>query len=645
MTEIISIPLSKLDTDPKNVRKTYKAEGVESLAASILANGVVQNIVVRKASKGRYFVTAGGRRRAALLLLAERGQIAADYAVNAIVKTADEATELSLTENVQREEMHPADQYVAFQAMVNEGKAIADIAARFGVTEIIVRRRLALAKVSPVLLALFRDDEMTFEQLTAFTVCDDHERQEQVWESLDRWSRDVSRIKSALMTDEIAGTDKRITFIGGLDVYEQAGGAVRRDLFDAQGGGFALDVILVEKLVSEKLAAVAEPFLSQGWKFVETHMQRPDWIFGVPRVYPKQIELSPDEQSERLRLCAEHDELVELMDRDEGEESHSERIDAISARLDELDSMQEVFSDEDKAKSGVIVSLDYYGRADIAVGIRKPGDDEQTEQAETEDDDSGSEVSEKGEEVGPPKIVHSAVLVEDLTAQKTAALRVELANNPDVALVSVVHAMLLDLVYPGTYGRSRGMTALQIAVTHERLQGSMKRPDASRATEEWDRIAENFGYHLPGEPEDLWEHLLDKPQSELLGLLAYAAAHTLNAVETKHSFRKDACAHADQIGRTLKVEMTDWFETTAESYFSSLNRAGIQAAVAEVKGADFASRVASMKKAEAAAFAETAIKGSNWLPSLVRIAPDQKAENEQTEPRSEDEQPFPIAAE
>lgn len=67
--------------------------------------------------------------------------------------------------------------------------------------------------------------------------------------------------------------------------------------------------------------------------------------------------------------------------------------------------------------------------------------------------------------------------------------------------------------------------------------------------------------------------------------------------------------------------------------------------MAEVKGADFASRVASMKKAEAAAFAETAIKGSNWLPSLVRIAPDQKAEKEQTEPRSEDEQPFPTAAE
>lgn len=645
MTEIVSIPLNKLDTDPKNVRKTYTPEGVESLAASILANGVVQNIVVRKAPKGRYFVTAGGRRRAALLLLAERGQIAADYAVNAIVKTADEATELSLTENVQREEMHPVDQFVAFHAMVNEGKAIADIAARFGVTEIIVRRRLALAKVSPVLLDLFRNDEMTFEQLTAFTVCDDHKRQEQVWESLDRWSRDVSRIKSALMTDEIAGSDKRIKFIGGLDVYEQAGGAVRRDLFDAQGGGFALDVILVEKMVSEKLTAVAEPFLSQGWKFVETYMQRPDWIFGVPRVYPTQVELSPEAQSERSRLCDEHDELVEIMNRDEGEESHSERIYAINARLDELDSMQEVFSDEDKAKSGVIVYLDYYGKADIAVGIRKPGDDDRSEETEADDEGRTSELSEKVAEVGPPAIVHSAVLVEDLTAQKTAALRVELANNPDVALVSVVHAMLLDLVYPGTYGRSRGMTALQIAVTHERLQSSMKRPDASRATEEWDRIAENFGYQLPGEPEDLWDNLLEKSQSELLGLLAYAAAHTLNAVETKHSFRKEACAHADRIGRTLKVEMSDWFETTAESYFSSLNRVSIQAAVAEVRGADFASRVAGMKKAEAAAFAETAVKGSNWLPSLVRIAPDPKTEKEQAEYRPEDEQSFPMAAE
>jgi len=207
MTDIIAIALNKLDTDPMNVRKTYSAESVEGLAASILANGVIQNIVVRKAPKGRFFVTAGGRRFAALKLLAERDQIGKDHPVNALVKDVDDATELSLTENVMREDMHPVDQYEAFKLLVDAGKTVADVAARFGVTEIIVRRRLALAKVSPVLLDLFRNDEMDFEQLSAFTLSDDHERQEQVWNSLGTWSRHAHHIKSSLLTDEVSSSD------------------------------------------------------------------------------------------------------------------------------------------------------------------------------------------------------------------------------------------------------------------------------------------------------------------------------------------------------------------------------------------------------------------------------------------------------
>jgi DNA-binding NarL/FixJ family response regulator len=75
MTETIIIPLNKLGLDPKNVRKTYSAEGIAALAASIRADGyrLLQNLVVRKGDKkGRHFVTAGGRRRAALNLQRER---------------------------------------------------------------------------------------------------------------------------------------------------------------------------------------------------------------------------------------------------------------------------------------------------------------------------------------------------------------------------------------------------------------------------------------------------------------------------------------------------------------------------------------------------------------------------------------------
>ncbi|MFB9952549.1 ParB/Srx family N-terminal domain-containing protein [Rhizobium puerariae] len=109
-TETFFVPLNKLDADPKNVRKTYSREGIAEMAATIRADGyrILQNIVVRKGDKrGRFFVTAGGRRLAALNLLAEAGEIAKDYPVECKERSGADATEISLIENTSREAMHP----------------------------------------------------------------------------------------------------------------------------------------------------------------------------------------------------------------------------------------------------------------------------------------------------------------------------------------------------------------------------------------------------------------------------------------------------------------------------------------------------------------------------------------------------------
>lgn len=636
--ETITIPLNKLDVDPLNVRKTHSAEGIKELAATIRADGyrLLQNLIVRKGDKkGRYFVTAGGRRRAALQFLAEAGEIAKDFPVECREREAEDATAISLTENL-HEAMHPADQYEAFKAMADQGKPVADIAARFGTTEIIVNRRLALAKVSPVLMAAYRAEELSFEQLAAFTISDDHARQEEVWNGLQSWDRSAHTIKRQLTAEEVPGTDKRVAFIGGLAAYEAAGGPVRRDLF-TEAGGYACDSGLLETLVLAKLESLAEPAKAEGWKWVEFAAKQPDNLYQLGRVYPQKVELSEADQAKLDQLSEEYDSLAELIEAGAADDDAEPRLAEVEKQIDALRDAEETYQAEDLAKSGAILTLDYHGRLAIHRGLVRDGDrDAQGEAGEGEGDDieATEETASKG-----AKLTHSATLIEDLTAQKTAALRVELANNPDIALVAVVHAMLLRVAYGS--GLVSEQSALQISLTHERLEGSMKRPDDNRALAEWESIKENYGHKITGNPADLWEWCLDQSREELLNLLAFAAAHTVNAVEAKYTGdRRQAFAHADQIGQALNVDMRDYFTPTAESYFSHLNRQSIEAAVAEVRGADFASGVSAMKKAEAAAYAEKAVKDSGWLPAHIRIPPATPDEAESAEIH-----PFPVAAE
>lgn len=637
MTEIVVVPLNKLDRDPLNVRKTYTAESVEALAASIKANGVLQNLIVRKAPKGRYLVSAGGRRLAALALLAERGEIAKDHPVEAKIREAEDATEISLAENVMREQMHPADQYEAFKALADQGKTVADIAARFGTTEIIVNRRLALAKVSPVLMAAYRAEEMSFEQLAAFTICDDHSRQEEVWNGLQSWDRSAHTIKRQLTAEEVPASDKRLAFIGGLDAYEAAGGPVRRDLF-SEAGGFACDSGLLETLVLAKLESLAEPVKAEGWKWVVFAASQPDNLYQMRRVYPQKMDLSEADQAKLDQLSEEYDSLAELIEAGAADEDAEPRLAEIEKQIDALRSAEEAYQAEDLARAGAVLTLDYYGRLAIHRGLVR--EDDARPDADGKGSTDAGDDTETGEDAPKgAKLTHSATLIEDLTAQKTAALRVELANNPDIALVAVVHAMLLRVAYGSGYMSEQ--SALQISLTHERLEGSMKRPDHNRALEQWESITENYGHKITGNPADLWDWCLDQSREELLNLLAFAAAHTVNAVELKFSGdRKKAFAHADQIGQALNVDMREYFTPTAESYFSHLNRQSIEAAVAEVRGTDFASGISAMKKAEAAAYAEKAVKDSGWLPAHIRIPPAIMDEADSAEIH-----PFPVAAE
>ena len=102
MSHVQSIPLSKLSPSVLNARRVEKKVAVEELAASIQAHGLLQGLTVVEADEGRYQVSAGGRRLAALKLLAKRKVIAGDFAMPCVVVPAEIAEETSLAETLQR---------------------------------------------------------------------------------------------------------------------------------------------------------------------------------------------------------------------------------------------------------------------------------------------------------------------------------------------------------------------------------------------------------------------------------------------------------------------------------------------------------------------------------------------------------------
>ena len=65
--------------------------------------------------------------------------------------------------------------------------------------------------------------------------------------------------------------DRRVRFVG-LEAYEAAGGAVRRDLFEPEDGGFVQDVALLETLVRQKLESIADEVKAEGWNWTEARL-------------------------------------------------------------------------------------------------------------------------------------------------------------------------------------------------------------------------------------------------------------------------------------------------------------------------------------------------------------------------------------
>ncbi|MGC4087287.1 MAG: ParB/RepB/Spo0J family partition protein [Polyangiaceae bacterium] len=592
---IVLIPLNKLVPWDGNVRKTNPLEKIDELAASIEAHGVLQSLVVKKASRGKFSVIAGRRRHAALSQLAEQDKIAPDHLVPCSVRSGgDDAAEISLTENVVRVPMHPADQYLAFSELVEAGSTPADIAARFGISETAVKQRLKLARVSPAVFQAYRDGELTLEQVQAFTVSDDHAAQDNVLENLSGYNARPDSIRNALTENDIRASDKRVRFVT-VEAYEEAGGAVRRDLFvEDEKGVFLLDSALLDRLAFEKLKSESETVKAEGWKWVEVAVDadRSEMDFRVRR--PEPVALSEEEQAEHKRLSDEYDELFDQSD--EPNEETSERLEAIESRIAELEHGKKAYTPETKAIAGALLTIRHDGTLEVMRGLVRPEDLPEDEEVQT----SSSKPKERPE--------FSSAVVQSLTAAKSAAIGAALSGNSPVALAAVVHALAISV-----FSRYASEGKVRISGTVSYYSEDSKGYDALK------EMRDQWEERLPQKQDDLLHWCLTQEQETLLKLLAFCAGSTVDAVLMKHDINPDSrTRHAHALASALNVDMTQWFTPTAENYFSRVGRDSIVKAICEAKSVPAKRSWQKQKKAELATLAEREISGTGWLPEPLR---------------------------
>lgn len=641
--EVRDIPLNLLKASPNNVRKVgHSASVIENRAASIKAKGVLQPLVVEPETKegratGYYLVNIGEGRRQALRLLAKRKVLPRTTLVRCVIDTTNDAAEVSLDENI-HEPMHPADAFEAFRELAErKGYSAEEISARFGPSPDTIRRRLRLGAVAPALLDLYREDVLTLDHLMAFAVNPDQERQMQVYAQLPAQNRQPYAIRRAMTETKVAADDRRLRFIG-LEAYVAAGGPVLRDLFTEGHDGWAEDVVLLDRLVGEKLAAMAQDLRDrEGWKWATAHLDFPHG-HGLGRIWEHVLSRTPEEVEAVNALQEQVSALTDLWaDVDPLPPEVAAAFEALEADLEAL-GKDYGHTAEEKARAGIMVVLTPYGELRIDRGFVRPEDEPapEAEGAEAEEadeervgggcggpgeDDSAEEdetndVGDDAEaQVEDPAAPLPERVVAELTAHRTAALRDALAQNPDLAQLALVHALVSRV-----FSFGEPVSCLDIRWGSRDLNPFGEHIEDSPAGQ---AIAERHGLwarQMPSRSEDAWDFIVGLDGDSRASLLAHCVSLTLDGVKAWERRPRAVLAHVETLASALDLDMRAYWKPTAVRYLNRVTKAQIVAAVTDGVSSAAAERLSGLKKPEMVAAAEPLLVEAGWLPSVLRTA-------------------------
>lgn len=591
-----SIPLSNLTLPVSgvNVRKS-KPTHIESLAASILASGVLQNLIVIPSAEEKYEITAGKRRYLALCHLVNTGAITLDYKVPVLIDSSESATVASLVENFHKETMHPIEEMRSFSALRDEGLSSDEIARTVGVTKSSVIKRLALGDAAPELHEECLQGRMSIEQLKVLCQLESHETQKNVWfNTPEGWQRNPNQLRQKIRGEVIGLSHRWVKFVG-LENYKENGGGIHVDLFDDMESSIA-DPELLAALALSKLKVQAETL---GWAWCEVVLDgNHEYIkeafkrtSAIERAMTEQESIIMDGWLERQ---AELETVLES-EPENGEELEAE-YDEIEAGIVAFNAQLLEWGDTKKI-GGVYAYVAHDGQAVHIEGLVRKQD-----MAAFDSDSPSGVTTEKG---------LSGSLKEYLACARASVMQAEVIKNPRMGVILLCQSLVLDVFYKSW----SSFKFLNISHTsHSDVLDKQGLEDMSSSLCVV-ALREKWQTRLPDE-SGLLEFLLGLEATGIDELLAFCSSFALKL----HYANDHTNAQYTALTNLLGTDASSYWQPTADNYFKRLSKPLIIDSL-RYAGIDVEDLNEDMKKKEMAARAGDLIKQNpTWLPEIIAPA-------------------------
>ena len=619
------IPLNKLRVDERNVRSASadpaRVQADAELIASIQAHGLLENLVVVPRGKTQFGVAAGARRLRALKALATEKHLPKDHPVPCLVVDGDAATESSLAENAVRIAMHPADQVVAFSKLAREGATAEQIAARFGVAERTVQKRVRLGGLPEEIIDAYREGRINADTAEAFAVTADTEFQRNIFTGLSESGQLYGHAVRQAIGARRTRSDAPTTLFVGLDAYRAAGGTTEDPLFEDDYVSI-LDPDLMEELALQKLNAVAAKYAGDWkWTAAQTEFTWLDQQNHLVADAEQRAEFTEEETAalneaeERIEQASAQ---LDTFDSDLDAEGRRELWEVVTreqARYAEIErdrADRDAFSEAVRAHAGVVVALDRDGNLDIHRGLVRSEDAAAYRTARASGNGSDGVVATPNDATGAPGLPdgvnnsspgkknggYTDALRNDLRVMRAAAVRRALARDPAVA-TDLIGFVLARSV--GFGRRHPGYEPPVLAIRRE-YQG-VYASDAMKASETMKHLdpvpAVDLGWLAEEDAAEAFRAYRALPDEDRASVLAHAvAAITVPRLADDH----DASGAHEEAVRNLDIDFPAELAAIgaqpfdADLVWNRMNKGLILGAAAETLGDDWAAKHSGLKK-------------------------------------------------